>query len=169
MAAPKLTAKAIPKTARNSTKKPVIDDPTESKHESLLSKKPWAWKVLKRLVITTDDDSAAKSDTETPQFPCKMVKEVKQEKTGRKKKESICNAIEAIQIAKVATSKGENQVVESPPLSEPNCLGDGPQWRQKAVEGREEAVVDQLNRASMKHSNWHVEDININQPDMVTR
>src|SRR5882724_1199349 len=117
----------------------------------------------------TDDDWAAKSDTETPQLPCKTVKEVEQvieEKTDGKKKESICNAIEAIQIAKVETSKGEDQVVESPPLSMPNCLGNGPQWRQKADEGREEAVVDQ--RVSMKCSNWHVEDININQPDMVT-
>ena len=60
-------------------------------------------------------------------------------------------------------------MVESPPLSEPNCLGDGSQWRQKADEGREEAAVDQLNRVSMKHLNQHVEDININQPDMVTR
>jgi len=60
-------------------------------------------------------------------------------------------------------------VVESPPLSEPNCLGDSPQWRKKADEGWEEAVVDQLNRASMKLLNHHVEDININQPDMVTR
>ena len=75
----------------------------------------------------TDDDSAAESNTETPQLPCKMVKEVEQEKTGRKKKECICNAIEVIQIVKVSTSKGENRVVESPPLGEPNCLGDGPQ------------------------------------------
>jgi len=54
------------------------------------------------------------------------VKEVEQKKTGRKKKECIHDAISAIQIAKVSTSKGENQVVESPPLVEPNCLGDGP-------------------------------------------
>ena len=63
---------------------------------------------MKQLVVMTDDDSAAKSDTETPQLPCKMVKEVEQEKTGRKKKEHICDAIEAIQIVKVATSKGED-------------------------------------------------------------
>src|SRR5882724_7545596 len=97
----------------------------------------------------TDDDSAAKSITETPQQPHNMVKEVEQvieEKTGRKKKEYIHNAIEAIQIAKVATSKGEGQVVD---------------------EGREEAVVAQSNRVSIKCSNWHVEDINIDQPDMV--
>jgi len=59
----------------------------------------------------TDDDSAAESNTETPQLPCKMVKEVEQvikEKTGRKKKEGIHDAIEAIQIVKVATSKGED-------------------------------------------------------------
>jgi len=56
----------------------------------------------------TDDDLAAESDTETPQLPCKTVKEVEQEKTGRKKKEHIHNAIEAIQIVNVATSKGEN-------------------------------------------------------------
>jgi len=62
-----------------------------------------------------------------------MMKEVEQEKTGRKKKKVIHNAIEAIQIAKVATSKGENQVVESPPLSESNCLGDGPQWSEKLL------------------------------------
>jgi len=107
-AIPKLTAKATPKTACKSTKKPVIDDPTESERESLLSKKPQARKVMKQLVVMTDDDSAAKSDTETPQLPCKMVKEVEQEKTGRKKKEHICDAIEAIQIVKVATSKGED-------------------------------------------------------------
>ena len=59
--------------------------------------------------------------------------------------------------------------MESPPLGEPNCLGDGPQWRRIALEGREEAAVDQSNRASMKRSNRHVEDINIDQPDMVTR
>src|SRR5882724_7069217 len=168
-AIPKLTAKATPKTARNSTKKPVIDDPTKSECESLLSKKPRAQKVTKQLVVTTDDDLAAESDTETPQLPHKMVKEVEQEKTGRKKKECIRDAIEAIQIAKVSTSKGENRVVESPPLGKPNCLGDSPQWRRIAVEGREEAAVDQSNRASMKRSNRHVEDINIDQPDMVTR
>jgi len=61
--------------------------------------KPQAWKVMKQLVVTTDDDLAAKSDTETPQLPCMTVKEVEQvieEKTGRKKKECIHNAIEAI-------------------------------------------------------------------------
>jgi len=94
----------------------------------------------------TDDDSAAKSDTETPQLPCKMVKEVEQvieEKTGRKKKESICNTIEAIQIVKVATSKGEDQVMESPPLSEPNCLGDGPSGSEKLMrEGRKQQLIN---------------------------
>src|SRR5882724_1805781 len=110
-AIPKLTTKATPKTAHKSTKKPVIDDPTESGHKSLLSKKPQAWKVMKRLVVTTDDDLAAKSDTEIPQLPHKMVKEVEQEKTGRKKKDCIHDAIEANQIAKVSTSKGENRVV----------------------------------------------------------
>lgn len=166
MAAPELTVKAAPKTARMSTKKLVNNDPAGSESESIPSKKPEARKAARQLVVTTDDDSAAESNTKTPQLPHKKVKEVEQvieEKTGRKRKERIRDAIEAIQIGKVA-AQANNQVAAS--LSEPKRFGDGPQWRRK-LEGREETVVDQSNKVSMKRSNQHVDDVN--QPDMVTR
>lgn len=91
------------------------------------------------------------------------MKQVIKEKAGRKKKEHIHDAIEAIQMEQVAASKEKDQVLQSPPVGKPKCFGDGPQWRRKD-EGRDEA--------SIKHMNQNVDDdINMDQPpaDMVTR
>jgi hypothetical protein len=128
MATPKPTAKATSKTVPKLTKQPVNDDPTESEGESLSSKKLQAQKIAKRHIVMTDGDSTAKSNIETPQPLCKKVKKVKQvveEKAGRKKKECVCDGIEGVQ--KAAVSKGKDRVMGSSPTSKPKRFGDGPQ------------------------------------------